>query len=179
MKQRCQNPRDAKYRWYGGRGIQVRFPSWVQFRDWSLSHGYEEGLTIDRIDNDGHYEPSNCRWVTHAEQARNKSNTVTLTAFGETKPLIDWVEDPRCTVGYTALIQRLRKSDWTPEDMVTRPPVGNQWALVVPGQRDACPDGHDLSQTRVWNKRGDYYCRECKNAKARARYRASKKGKSA
>lgn len=76
MKQRCYNPNQKHYNRYGGRGITV-CDEWRNdfqaFYDWSMSHGYKEGLTIDRIDNDGNYEPSNCRWVTQAEQNLNKT----------------------------------------------------------------------------------------------------------
>lgn len=63
------------YRYYRGRGITVCDEwraSFAAFRDWALAHGYAEGLSIDRIDNDGGYRPDNCRWVTMAEQAKNK-----------------------------------------------------------------------------------------------------------
>lgn len=75
LKQRCNNPNCTGYYRYGGRGISY-CEEWEQFKpfyDWSISHGYEEGLTIDRIDNDGNYEPNNCRWVTHKENCNNRS----------------------------------------------------------------------------------------------------------
>lgn len=75
MKQRCYNPNGTKYKDYGGRGIKI-CDEWLndrqKFEQWSLSHGYENGLTIDRIDVNGNYEPSNCRWITNSEQQRNK-----------------------------------------------------------------------------------------------------------
>jgi len=67
MKVRCINPNAANYKWYGGRGIFV-CDEWINsfmiFRDWALSNGYANNLTIDRIDNDSNYEPSNCQWIT-------------------------------------------------------------------------------------------------------------------
>jgi hypothetical protein len=75
MKQRCQSPTNKDYPNWGGRGIKI-CEEWSEdfsvFRDWSLGNGYEDNLTIDRINNDGNYEPSNCRWVTIQEQARNR-----------------------------------------------------------------------------------------------------------
>lgn len=70
MKERCRNPRGRDYCRYGGRGIIV-CDEWnkdyIAFQEWALSHGYTSGLTIDRINNDGNYEPSNCQWITKSE----------------------------------------------------------------------------------------------------------------
>lgn len=75
MKARCTNPHVKDFRNYGGRGVSV-CSEWLeqfdQFADWALEHGYDDSLTIDRIDVNGNYEPANCRWVTKAEQNRNK-----------------------------------------------------------------------------------------------------------
>lgn len=70
--QRCNNPNSSHYSYYGERGIKCLFRDWDEFRDWSLSHGYEHGLTIDRIDNNGNYEPSNCRWVPMSVNHENR-----------------------------------------------------------------------------------------------------------
>lgn len=74
MKQRVFNPKNKDYLNYGGRGIAV-CPEWtesyIKFRDWSLNNGYTDNLEIDRINNDGNYEPSNCRFVTHKENMKN------------------------------------------------------------------------------------------------------------
>lgn len=76
MKGRCYNPKSYKnYKHYGGRGIKV-CDEWLNdfksFYNWSITHGYRDDLTIDRIDVNGNYEPSNCRWITMQEQNRNK-----------------------------------------------------------------------------------------------------------
>lgn len=75
MKQRCFNPNNRQYNDYGGRGITVcdewknDFPA---FRDWALTHGYRDDLSIDRINNDSSYEPGNCRWTTAKVQSNNR-----------------------------------------------------------------------------------------------------------
>lgn len=71
LKQRCLNPVHKSYHRYGGRGIKL-YQEWLEFvgfRDWALTNGYQEGLSIDRINNDGDYEPSNCRWITIGENS--------------------------------------------------------------------------------------------------------------
>ena len=77
MKGRCLNKNNPKYYRYGGRGISV-CDEWLDimgFRKWALENGWKEGLTIDRIDNDGNYCPENCRWISHSENSRKKSTT--------------------------------------------------------------------------------------------------------
>lgn len=75
MRSRCSNPNIDNYHNYGGRGISV-CKEWAEkfepFYEWAITNGYKEGLTIDRIDVNGNYEPSNCRWSTYKEQAANK-----------------------------------------------------------------------------------------------------------
>ena len=76
MRQRCYNNKQKHYDRYGGRGITV-CDEWLNdfkaFYDWAMTNGYRDDLTIDRINNDGNYEPSNCRWVTMKEQNSNKT----------------------------------------------------------------------------------------------------------
>lgn len=75
MKQRCTNPNKINYARYGGRGIKV-CSEWMEsfeaFYEWATTHGYKDDLSLDRINNDGNYEPGNCRWATPKEQAANR-----------------------------------------------------------------------------------------------------------
>lgn len=76
MKQRCLQPTTDCYHRYGGRGITVcaAWMTYLPFRDWALANGYKAGLLLDRENNDGNYEPSNCRWATSTESGENKIN---------------------------------------------------------------------------------------------------------
>src|SRR5437868_5950992 len=107
MWSRCTNPTAKAYRWYGARGIVVcaAWQDFEKFYKWAMSHGYEAGLTIDRIDNDGPYSPKNCRWVTRRQNLFNRFEKP-LTAFGETKQMIEWSEDSRCAVSFKTLWKR-------------------------------------------------------------------------
>lgn len=94
MMQRCYNPKAANYDIYGGRGISVceEWHDVLAFEKWAISNGFEKGLSIDRIDSNGNYEPSNCRWATAKEQANNRRNTVYVTIDGITKTLSEWAD---------------------------------------------------------------------------------------
>ena len=95
MKRRCYNKQSARYDRYGGRGITV-CDEWLNnfqsFYDWAISNGYSDDLTIDRIDNDGNYEPSNCRWSTAKEQCNNRGSNINITIGNATKSLMCWCE---------------------------------------------------------------------------------------
>ena len=121
MRHRCNNPNNDEYDRYGGRGIQV-CPEWdeyVNFRDWALEHGYDEKLTIDRIDNDGNYEPDNCRFATRIEQQNNMSRNIYYSMNGETHTLSEW---SRITgINLQTLYSRVNRDGMTLEQAITTP----------------------------------------------------------
>lgn len=110
IKQRCRWSDSDRYKDYGGRGIDV-CDEWHNdfdvFVEWAMNSGYEIGLTIDRIDNNGNYEPDNCRWITKREQNRNKRTNVMVSYRGETKSLMDWCEE--LDLPYYTIQKRIKK----------------------------------------------------------------------
>ena len=94
MKGRCNNPNRPKYPIYGGRGISVceEWQSFKNFLEWALNNGYSDGLSIDRIDNNGDYCPENCRFATPTQQVRNRSNTLKATYMGVERTVYEWAK---------------------------------------------------------------------------------------
>lgn len=121
MKQRCMNPKHRSYRNYGAKGIIV-CDEWVSdfkaFYDWSTKNGYKEGLTLDRIDYNGNYEPNNCRWFTYKQQGNNRRNNRLLTYNGETHTMSQWCD---ITGLSKATIYGRLKSGWSIERTLTTP----------------------------------------------------------
>lgn len=121
MLSRCSNPRNEHYADYGGRGIAV-CARWLTFENFASDMGPRPpGHSIDRIDNDGNYDPENCRWATQAQQNRNRRNTLKVTLGGVTKPFIDWCLER--SIDYKLAHARLRKGwsaarifDWDREN---------------------------------------------------------------
>lgn len=121
MRRRCSSPKDAAYPRYGGRGISV-CPAWEQFeafRAWALAHGYEDDLTIDRIDNDRGYEPGNCRWATYAEQNRNYGRNRPIEHAGRTALIGDFAAENGLPADVVK--NRVRRYGWTMDAALTTP----------------------------------------------------------
>lgn len=118
MKTRCFNSKDDHFKDYGGRGISV-CDEWKNdfktFHDWALEKGYSDDLSIDRIDSNGNYEPSNCRWATSYEQTNNRRTTVILELDGERHTLSEWSKIKG--IGYQTLFARY-KSGKTPDEIL-------------------------------------------------------------
>lgn len=124
MIRRCLEEKSDVYMYYGGRGIKICIEwqnSFEIFKDWSLKNGYDNNLTIDRKDNDGNYEPDNCRWTTRLIQSRNTRKTIFLNIFNENKSLRDWADDYRCKVSADTLYIRITKLKWDIEKALITP----------------------------------------------------------
>lgn len=93
IKARCYNPKNECYRIYGGRGITM-CEEWknnfLSFYNWAINNGHREDLSIDRINNDGNYEPNNCRWATPKEQSNNTRRCIYVTYNNETHTITEW-----------------------------------------------------------------------------------------
>lgn len=150
MLSRCYNKKNASYKNYGERGITV-CDEWknnfFSFKGWAISAGYDYNKPrseqeIDRINNDGNYEPTNCRWTTARENNRNRRylgrkkynhrphkphkrylNGVYWTINGQTKPMLEWCEE--YNMQYQLVQYRIRKSGMTPYEALTTPKAHN------------------------------------------------------
>ena len=118
MKGRVKDPRKN----YKARNISV-CKEWEQsfkaFREWAIEAGYDDSLTLDRINNNGNYHPSNCRWASFVEQANNRTNNVIINAFGKSMNITQWAKETgidRHTIG-----ERLRIGKWPVERALTEP----------------------------------------------------------
>ena len=131
MKQRCYYHNSINYKYYGGRGIKV-CDEWLDpekvntpqqhhvsrgylaFQEWSLSHGYKEGLTLDRIDVNKDYSPENCRWVSMKVQNNNTRKNRYITYQDKTQSLSDWCRE--LNLNYNTIKTRLNRSHWSVEE---------------------------------------------------------------
>lgn len=119
MTQRCLNPNNKRWARYGGRGITICDRWKESFLNFLADMGEKpDGLTLDRIDNNGNYEPGNCRWATKKEQANNKSNVRSVEYQGITKSTKDWCRE--LNLIYGRVLQRLQ-AGWSVEDAFFKP----------------------------------------------------------
>lgn len=120
MLQRCYNPNDHSYKHYGGRGISI-CEEWKSnfkaFYDWAIPNGWEKALEIDREDNNGNYEPDNCRWVTPKVNSNNKRSNRFIEFKGIIKTAKEWAEE--YNIPYTCFINRIGIYKWTIEKALT------------------------------------------------------------
>lgn len=120
MRSRCNLKRHERYHEYGGRGIKV-CPEWDDFQNfhqWAIDNGYNESLTIDRIDNEKGYCPENCRWTDYKTQNNNRDYNVHLTHNGKTMTVAEWARE----IGVKDATLRSRlKAGWSIERVLTTP----------------------------------------------------------
>lgn len=122
MRERCNTPTSSNYKKYGGRGIKIcsEWDDFAVFREWALSHGYSDDLTLDRIDNGKGYSPDNCRWTTYLEQAQNTRNTKIIEFNGERLSQSAWERK----LGFrTGLISGRLSRGWNIERALTTKPL--------------------------------------------------------
>lgn len=121
IKDRCFNSKSKSFKNYGGRGISMCDEwknSFESFENWALGNGYQENLTIERIDVDGNYEPKNCCWIPLEEQAKNRRTTRLISFNGETYSIREWSK--RLGISESTLYFRLN-SGWDIKDAFTIP----------------------------------------------------------
>lgn len=137
MKHRCLFSNDEHYKYYGGRGITI-YQEWLDynnFKEWALNNGWNNNLTIDRIDYNGNYEPNNCRWITQKEQTNNTGNNKMLTYKNKTQSLSMWCEE--LNLPYDRTKQRLNECGMTVEEAFERKLYESHEAYLI---RKACVD---------------------------------------
>jgi hypothetical protein len=124
MCQRCFNPNEDHFANYGGRGITV-CERWRRYPNFLADMGEAPPkMTLERIDNNGNYEPGNCRWATKAEQARNRRTNVYLTHNGKTMCATDWA----IALGVAKqIITNRKKAGWSDERCLTQPVIPKPW----------------------------------------------------
>ncbi len=133
MRYRCNRKENKSYKYYGGRGITV-CDEWLMFsnfKKWALENEYRERLEIDRIDNDGNYEPSNCRFVTHAQNSRNTRNN--KLSWPDVILIRNLYKPKTCTMPYLASVFKVTRQTifkiihneiWIPEhDDILKPNI--------------------------------------------------------
>lgn len=119
IKRRCNSAKDVHYKEYGGRGIRI-CKEWQEdyraFRSWALQNGYQSGLSIDRIDVNGNYNPSNCRWATSKEQQNNRRSCRYYSYNNETHTIKEWSEI--LDINYQTLYSRITKYGYSFEEAI-------------------------------------------------------------
>ena len=121
MKRRCDDEWRKAYKYYGDRGITYckEWKTFEPFYEWAMKHGYNTTLTLDRINNDGNYEPDNCRWVDFSTQANNRRNNHFITYHGETKTIQEWAN--LLGVRDSLIRDRIARLGWSIEDALETP----------------------------------------------------------
>ena len=127
MRSRCNYSKNIHYKNYGGRGIKVcnEWNNYFEFKKWALQNGYNPNAkrgecTLDRININGNYEPSNCRFISNKQQCNNKTTNILITYENITHTLKEWAEITGIKVG---TIQKRYHSGWNTKDILTIQPI--------------------------------------------------------
>lgn len=120
MKARCRNPKNSMYKNYGGRGILI-CDEWAEsfeaFMKWANDHNYSDGLSIERINVNGNYEPNNCKWIKPVEQYLNRTDSHMVTAYGRTQTIKEWSAESG--IKYDTIERRINAYGWDSERAVS------------------------------------------------------------
>lgn len=156
MLSRCDNPKNSGFHHYGGRGISV-CREWRENREnfvnWALNNGHDMHLSLDRINNDGNYEPSNCRWATIQQQLSNQRRNRLITHYGTTKTISEMARS--LNIKEDTLFRRINKYKMSPEKALLSGRV-NPWR-------------HGTRQGYEFHKCKCDLCRESNNKRHRDR----------
>ncbi len=121
MKSRCYSQTDRNFKRYGARGIEI-CQEWrtdfLKFREWAIANGYQDGLSIDRIDNNKGYSPDNCRWADRTTQSNNRRTNVFITYHGETHTIAEWA---MITGVKSATLASRKAHGWSDEECIEIP----------------------------------------------------------
>lgn len=154
---RCYYPTTNGYQRYGGRGIKM-CDEWINnpksFYDWAINNGYKDGLSIDRIDVDGNYEPNNCRWVTKEVQDNNRRNNRKIIYKNETKTLSQWAR--KYNISITTLGDRLR-AGMTIDEALNKPIIkgGGKLLFTINGETKLLSEWckiYNINYQTAWKK---------------------------
>lgn len=161
VKNRCLNTNDPNYQRYGGRGISV-CERWLQsFPNFLADMGRKPtpAHSIDRIDNDGNYEPGNCRWATKAQQSANTSRNRPITMGAETRLITEW--ETVTGIDHQTIAARLGRG-WPVEAALSTPVGEAAQPFAGKDRKTHCANGHEYTpENSGRNAAGWRFCRAC------------------
>jgi len=123
MRKRCNNPASQDYADYGGRGICVCSEwdsDYLSFREWARTNGYNDTLSIDRVNVNGDYSPENCRWVDQKMQCNNRRNNIVIDLDGVQRTIAEWADITG--LKYSTIYNRYVAYHWSAQKTLTTPP---------------------------------------------------------
>lgn len=149
MRLRCYNENSVNYKYYGGKGVAICdewLLSFENFFDWAINNGYNENLTIDRIDSEKEYSPDNCKWSTKKEQAYNRSISVKLTLNGRTMYMTEWAEELEID---KKILSWRYNNGWSDEEILSRPRDYKESKLSLNGKTHSMSEWSRITGIKV------------------------------